>query len=85
MTTRSLRASALGFSLPFLICLPVADGAIGVEDRAQALASYHAIAESTGRNIALTASTRTFPLTTSTRSHALTASTRTFPLTSSTE
>lgn len=40
METRTLRASALGFGLVIPLCLPLADGAISLEECAQLLGSY---------------------------------------------
>jgi hypothetical protein len=40
--TRHLRASALGFGLPFQLSLPFADGSLDIEDAAQALGAYRA-------------------------------------------
>lgn len=40
MDTKTKRAAALGYGLAFLTVLPVADGAISVEDAGHALAAY---------------------------------------------
>ena len=40
MTTKTKRAAALGYSLSFLLVLPVADGTIGIADAGHALSAY---------------------------------------------